>query len=91
VLPSVSSLKALRELAKKSHASRTLIGFGNPLLDGPNTGYAKWASAARTKQSCPTASELRLAALTSERRGLLPISVQGGLVDVAQIRLGAAT
>ena len=34
VLPSVSSLKALRQLAKDSHASRALIGFGNPLLDG---------------------------------------------------------
>jgi hypothetical protein len=32
VLPSVSSLKALRQLAKESHANRPLIGFGNPLL-----------------------------------------------------------
>jgi tetratricopeptide (TPR) repeat protein len=31
VLPSVSSLKALRQLAKASRANRTLIGFGNPL------------------------------------------------------------
>jgi hypothetical protein len=39
VLPSVSSLKALPQLAKGSHASRTLIGFGNPLLDGPDARY----------------------------------------------------
>src|SRR5262249_16841569 len=36
VLPSVSSLRALRQLAKESHASRMLIGFGNPLLNGPD-------------------------------------------------------
>jgi CHAT domain-containing protein len=34
VLPAVSSLKAVRDLAKESHASEKYIGFGNPLLDG---------------------------------------------------------
>src|SRR5262249_37949302 len=53
VLPSVSSLKALRQLAKTTHATRTLIGFGNPLLDGPDEEYTKLASQARSKQSCP--------------------------------------
>jgi hypothetical protein len=32
VLPAVSSLKVLRELAKESHPSEPYIGFGNPLL-----------------------------------------------------------
>src|SRR5262249_7737231 len=86
VLPSVSSLKALRQLAKASHATRTLIGFGNPLLDGPHAGFAKWASEARTKQSCPETFERRVAALTVERRGVLPLKVRSGLVDVAEIR-----
>jgi tetratricopeptide (TPR) repeat protein len=49
VLPSVSSLKALRQLAKESHASRTLIGFGNPLLEGPDARYVTLAAAARSK------------------------------------------
>jgi CHAT domain len=39
VLPSVSSLKALRQLAKDSHADRAMIGFGNPLLDGPDARF----------------------------------------------------
>jgi hypothetical protein len=39
VLPAVSSLKALREFAKESHASEPYIGFGNPLLNGPNARY----------------------------------------------------
>jgi len=86
VLPSVSSLKALRQLAKESHASRSLIGFGNPLLDGPEARYTTWARAARSKQSCPKTPEQRLAMLTGERRGVLPLSLRGGLADVAQIR-----
>src|SRR5262249_9528731 len=35
VLPSVASLKALRQFARKSHATKAYIGIGNPLLDGP--------------------------------------------------------
>ena len=34
VLPAVSSLKALRRVARPSAASKPMIGFGNPLLDG---------------------------------------------------------
>src|SRR5262249_53018387 len=34
VLPSVSSLRALREQAKTSHATNSFVGFGNPLLEG---------------------------------------------------------
>jgi CHAT domain-containing protein/tetratricopeptide (TPR) repeat protein len=86
VLPSVSSLKALRQLARASHASRPLIGFGNPLLDGPDADYAKWASEARSKQACPKAPKRRLAALTAVRRTVRPLKVRSGLVDVAAVR-----
>jgi tetratricopeptide (TPR) repeat protein/CHAT domain-containing protein len=86
VLPSVSSLKALRQLARGSHASRPLIGFGNPLLDGPDAGYAKWASEARSKQSCPKAPKEQLAALTAVRRTVQPLKLRSGLVDVATVR-----
>jgi len=34
VLPSVASLAALRLTAKPSAATKPMIGFGNPLLDG---------------------------------------------------------
>jgi tetratricopeptide (TPR) repeat protein/CHAT domain-containing protein len=87
VLPSVSSLKALRELAKDSHAPRTMIGFGNPLLDGPGTNYRQLASAARSKQSCPEQVEQRVAAISGDRRGVLPLELRRGLADVAQIRI----
>jgi hypothetical protein len=86
VLPSVSSLKALRQLAKESHASRALIGFGNPLLNGPDARYAKLAAAARSKTSCPELSKQRVAALTGKRRGVLPLTLRGGLADAGEIR-----
>jgi hypothetical protein len=63
VLPSVSSLKALRQLARDSHADRAMIGFGNPLLDGPEARFWKLASSARDKQSCPATPEQRVVAL----------------------------
>ena len=40
VLPAVSSLKALRRVARPSAADKPMIGFGNPLLDGPTSAYA---------------------------------------------------
>jgi Tfp pilus assembly protein PilF len=86
VLPSVSSLKSLRELAKDSHASRTLIGFGNPLLDGPDARYAALAAAARSKTSCFELPKQHLAALTGKRRGVLPLSLRSGLADGGEIR-----
>ena len=36
ILPSVASLKALRQFAKASKAASPYIGFGNPLLVGPH-------------------------------------------------------
>ena len=54
VLPSVSSLKALREHAKTSHATKPFVGFGNPLLDGPDARSGVRAEMARAKQQCPS-------------------------------------
>jgi CHAT domain-containing protein/tetratricopeptide (TPR) repeat protein len=85
VLPSVSSLKALRQVAKESHASRTLIGFGNPLLNGPDARYAMLAAAARSKTSCPEAPKQWVVAMTGERRGVLPLSLRNGVADAGQI------
>jgi tetratricopeptide (TPR) repeat protein len=86
VLPAVSSLKALRELAKQSHASEPYIGFGNPLLDGPDARYKKRADEARAKQTCADVSERAVAAVGGERGGVQPFPVRGGLANVAQIR-----
>jgi CHAT domain-containing protein len=86
VLPSASSLKALRQFAKESHADRSLIGFGNPLLDGPDARYAALAAAARAKTSCPELRKQRVAELTGKRRGGLPLTLRSGLADAGEIR-----
>jgi CHAT domain-containing protein/Tfp pilus assembly protein PilF len=48
VLPSVSSLKALRQFAKVASATQPFIGFGNPLLLGPDGNDRR----AWERQSC---------------------------------------
>ena len=74
VLPSVASLKALRQLAKTSRATKPYLGVGNPLLDGqqdhPQWGWyeKEQAQAARGKQRCamPVASQ-QVASLRGRR------------------------
>ena len=90
MLPSVSSLKALRQLAKDSHASRALIGFGNPLLDGQPDTYpddGPRAVRARANQSCPKELSQQVASLEGEQRGVRPLALRGGMADVVQIRM----
>jgi CHAT domain-containing protein len=86
ILPSVSSLKALRQFAKESYANRSLIGFGNPLLDGPDARYATLAAAARSKTSCPELAKQRVAEVPGKRRGVLPLNLRSGLADAGEIR-----
>jgi CHAT domain-containing protein len=64
MLPSISSLKALRRYARTSKAAEPYIGFGNPLLSGPdNNDRSAWA-----KQSCKdTPSVLHVADRTARR------------------------
>jgi CHAT domain-containing protein len=52
VIPSLGSLKALRQFAKTSRAANPFIGFGNPLLTGADgKNRQAWA-----RQSCPKPS-----------------------------------
>jgi CHAT domain-containing protein len=89
VLPAVSSLKALRELAKESHASEAYIGIGDPLLDGDPTRFpgdavtAKLARDARCPQPPRQVASLDRGAPRGEVRS------NGGLADVADVRTWA--
>ncbi len=85
VLPSASSLKALRQIANDSGASRPMIGFGNPLLDGPDASYAEWASAAKAKPACPSTPVQQIASNTAEHRGVRAFELNGGLASVEEI------
>jgi tetratricopeptide (TPR) repeat protein len=86
ILPAVSSLKALRRVGKPSAASKPMIGFGNPLLDGPDARYAGRAKLAREKQLCPVGS-LRVAALAGLRGDVQRVETRSGLADVSHIKL----
>jgi hypothetical protein len=59
ILPSVSSLRALRRASRPSQASKPFLGFGNPLLGGDPAA----ARLARSKQTC-TSEPLRFAVAT---------------------------
>jgi CHAT domain-containing protein len=84
VLPSVSSLKALREYAKTSHATKPFAGFGNPLLNGSDANDGLRAELARARQHCAQAPLPRIARMTG--RDMTMPQQRGGLVDVANVR-----
>ena len=90
VLPSVASLEALRKNAKASRARKSLIGFGNPLLNGnpEKPLQVEAARKAREKERCPEAKQ-QLASLLSLGGGVTPPDQQKGIFDLAQIRFQA--
>jgi CHAT domain-containing protein/tetratricopeptide (TPR) repeat protein len=88
VLPSVASLKALRQFAKKSHASRPFIGFGNPLLDGRKTDPLdiQRAKQARLRQHCPEPAGPQQALL--QTRGRRTVStLAGGKAEISELKM----
>lgn len=90
VLPAVSSLKALRHVARPSAATKPMIGFGNPLLDGPDDRYAERARLARDSQQCRDAGPQRVASLRGLRGGgVAALATHGGLADLAHLKAQA--
>jgi CHAT domain-containing protein len=83
VLPAVSSLSALRRLARPSTAAKPMIGFGNPLLSGPDSSYASLARLARENQACEAGMERKLASAAARGIGVSQVKTQGGLADVS--------
>jgi CHAT domain-containing protein/tetratricopeptide (TPR) repeat protein len=55
MLPSLSSLRPLRELARTSAAARPYLGIGNPLLTGPDGGDRRAFEAAACEIGRPAA------------------------------------
>ena len=89
VLPAVSSLKALRRVARPGAATKPMIGFGNPLLDGNPAKYpddARDAKTARDYKSCPISASQRVASNNTSNKGVAPLATRGGLASVSQIR-----
>jgi CHAT domain-containing protein len=89
VLPSVSSLKALRLFAKDSHAREAFVGFGDPLLDGDPIHFKDDAITSRlAREAHCTGKVTQQIASLSERGGRTRAGVRssGGLVDLADLR-----
>ena len=92
VLPSAASLAALRRTAKPVTATKPMIGFGNPLLDGdqrdPQLGayYKGQAQIARAQTGCAASSVQRTAALRTRTRSAAALPQLAGLVDIADLR-----
>ena len=80
ILPSVGSLKALRQFAKASRATQPFLGFGNPLLLGPSGADRH----AWDRQTCdgPAVAQVARRGL----RGSIAPFYRGGLADVAFVR-----
>jgi CHAT domain-containing protein len=88
VLPAVSSLRALRRVAKASAGSKWMLGVGNPLLDGDPTARpweAEWAKLARQKQVCAGLSH-QVAADGHQYRSATRIATRGGRADLDHLR-----
>jgi CHAT domain-containing protein len=91
VLPSVASLKTLRQFAKASRATKPYLGIGNPLLDGPQdhpqwgAHYKKQAQAARAKQQCPKTLADRIASATARPLVGFAKLFRGAQADIEEV------
>ena len=90
VLPSISSLGALRRVATPSKAGKPFLGVGNPLLTGnPSSGQDRQlAIEARDKQRCAGPVQVASNAPRTLRAvaHLQPASAfRGGLADIATL------
>ena len=86
VLPAIGSLDALRNYAKASAASQPYLGFGNPLLTGPDQRYAPLAALARSRQVCAEPSATKNAAVARLRGAAGRVATSGGFADLAFLR-----
>jgi CHAT domain-containing protein/tetratricopeptide (TPR) repeat protein len=87
VLPAVSSLKTLRQLARPSHAGEPYIGFGDPLLDGDPAQFPDDAIRAKLAREKQCALEPRMASVGGLRAANRAIAiVANGPINVADIR-----
>ena len=91
-LPSVASLRSLRQFAKPGRASKRYLGVGNPLLDGPLHGewkdyYTRQAEAARSKNCLSPSTPVEIAGVPQRRSvGNFEELFRGTGVDIEQVR-----
>ena len=90
ILPSVSSLRALRRVSRPSQASQPFLGFGNPLLSGDPAAE----KLARAKQTCASASIQTASAASRSLRAAVSLrpseAFRGALADVSILKAQVA-
>lgn len=86
VLPSVSSLKALRQVARKSAASKPFLGVGNPMLDGDGRSDVAVARAKLARQIRTCAAIPTQATQVAQRSLRAVDALSGGTADIVQLR-----
>src|SRR5262249_39801554 len=88
VLPSVTSLVALRRTAKPSAATKPMIGFGNPLLDGDQRHLkdGELADKARSQIGCAATPATLTASLRAGSRSITPMPQTTGLADLTHLK-----
>lgn len=91
ILPSVSSLQALRARSRIRKSRKPYIGFGNPLLDGnPQDQWQRAAAQqARSIKGCAGASVARSTRFRAARSPVMPLGRGMRLADLAQLRFQA--
>jgi CHAT domain-containing protein len=85
VLPSVASLKALRQFAKKSIAPKPYVAFGNPLLLGPDGADTSAWDRQRCPKEAPRIAQRVAARATAQVPGISSL-FRGNLADVAEVQ-----
>ncbi len=90
ILPSVSSLRALRRVSKPSQASKPFLGFGNPLLSGDPAAE----KLARSKQTCQSAPVQTASAASRSFRAATSLrpaeAFHGALANVSLLKAQVA-
>lgn len=86
-VPSVGSIRALRETAKPSKAKAIYFGLANPLLDGPDASYADLARTAKALTSCAAVrAQTGTAPVMMARKSLSDMTLSAGLAPVDLLR-----
>jgi CHAT domain-containing protein len=88
VLPSVTSLRALRVYAKASRANKPFIGFGNPFLQRSDPGKARTAQ--RGVQPYQAYYKGAVVDLDALRKGLAPLPETADELRAVARQLGAS-
>ncbi len=93
VLPAASALKSLRRVSQPSKAMRPMLGFANPLLEGPQNDvhygayYKNLAAAAKATVGCARTQQMTSAALRHTRGSTASIPVQRGMTNLGDLKV----